>query len=70
MKVMGMERIKGFILTKLSQSCMVDYQDLEILQKWMPKVIEFLKKLHVNIEKPLLVTFWGFWYFLSMKNDA
>lgn len=69
-KVIGMEEIQGFILTKLCESYMTSPRKLEILRTPMSNAAEFLEKLHVDIETLLLVTFLGFWYFFSIKDDA
>lgn len=68
--IMGMEGVKGPIPTELCESCMAGHQELEISRMPMPKATEFLRRLHVNIEGPLLVTFSGFRYFISFKDDA
>ena len=49
---------------------MAGYQKLEISRMPILKVVEFLGRFYVDIQKPLPVTFLGFWYFLSIKNDA
>ena len=69
-KVTGIERVHGPIPLELCESCMAGHQELEILQTPMSKVAEILKRLHVDIKRLLPVTFSGFWYFLSIKNDA
>ena len=69
-KVVGMEGVKGPIPTELCESCMAGHQELEISRMPMPKATEFLGRLHVDIEGPLPVTFSGFRYFLSIKDDA
>lgn len=65
-----MEEIQGLIPTKLCESYMTSPRKLEILRTLMSKAAEFLERLHVDIERLLLVTFLGFWYFLSIKDDA
>lgn len=69
-EVMRIEGVKKPIPTKLCKSCMAGYQKLKILQMLMLKVTKFLERLHVNIEEPLSVTFLGFRYFFSIKNNA
>ena len=69
-KVIGMEGVQGPIPTELCESCMAGHQKLEISRTPMPKAAEFLGRLHVDIEGPLPVTFLGFQYFLSIKDDA
>lgn len=63
-KVIRMERVKRPVPTKLCESCMASYQELEILQIPMPKATEFLKKLDMDIAKLLPITFSHFQYFL------
>ena len=65
-----MEEVQGPIPTELCESCMAGHQKLEISRTVMPKAAEFLGRLHVDIEGPLLVIFSGFRYFLSIKDDA
>lgn len=69
-KVMEMEGVKGPIPTELCESCMAGHQELEISRRLIPKATEFLGRLHVDIEGSLPVTFSGFRYFLSIKDDA
>ena len=69
-KVIGMEGVQGPIPMELCESCMAGHQKLEISRTPMPKAAEFLGRLHVDIEGPLPVTFSGFRYFLSIKDDA
>ena len=59
-KVIGMEGVQGPIPTELYEPCMAGHQELEILRMPMPKAAEFLRRLHVDIEGPLPVTFLGF----------
>ena len=65
-----MERVQGPIPIELYESYMAGHQELEISWTLMPKAAEFSRKLHVDIEKPLPVTFSGFRYFLFIKDDA
>lgn len=45
---------------ELYKFCITGYQDLEISQIPIPKIAEFLERLHVDIKRPLLITFLGF----------
>lgn len=65
-----MKGIKRPIPTKLYESCIADYQELEISWMLIPKATEFFGRLHMDIERLLPVTFLGFWYYLLIKNDA
>ena len=67
---MSIKGVKGPVPTELYESCMAGHQELEISRTPMPKATKFLGRLHVDIEGPLLVTFSGFRYFLSIKDDA
>lgn len=49
---------------------MAGHQELEILRILMPKAIEFLRRLHIDIKGPLPVTLSGSQYFLFIKDDA
>ena len=69
-KVTSIEGVYRPILLELCEPCMAGHQKLEISQTPMPKAAEFLKRLYVDIKRPLPVTFSGFWYFLSIKDDA
>ena len=59
-KVIGIEEMQKLILIKLCKSDMAGYQKLEILQMPRTKIAQFLKRLYVDIEKPLPVTFSSF----------
>lgn len=65
-----MERVQSPIPTELCGSYMGGYWELEILQMLMPKLVEFLRRLHVDIKEPLPVTLSGFRDFFSVKDDA
>ena len=58
-KVISIEEVQELILTELCKSYMAGHQKLEISWTLMPKAIEFLGKLYVNIERLLPVTFSG-----------
>ncbi len=68
-KVTGIGGVQGPIPTELCEPCMAGHQELEISWTLMPKAAEFLERLHVDIEGLLPVTFSGFRYFLSIKDD-
>lgn len=54
----------------LYELCMSSHQELEISGTFMPKRAEFLGRLHVDIEKLLLVTVLGFQYFFFIKDNV
>ncbi len=69
-RVKGKKGVQGPIPKKLFKPCMAGHQELKISRTPMPKAVEFLGRLYVDIEGPLPVTFLGFRYFFSIKDDA
>lgn len=59
-KVTGIEEVQKLISIELYKPCIATHQELEISLTLMPKRTKFLRRLYIDIEKLLLVTYSDF----------
>lgn len=52
-----MKKVQRFIFAKLCKLYIAGHQELKILQMPIPKITKFLRRLHIDIKKPLSIIF-------------